>query len=310
MRSRFSRATATRRSTSSWPVLGDAEVRDAEARRPGVRARYRACDRDRGDRARRGRAISRASRLRSRAGSATISRTRRKRSAASTRGVAAADPARRTASRNPFGRRDARGSRRGRRSRRSQHRVSCRGSRSSSTARRESMRSRRTPTASTATATTREASSCRECSGSARRRRALDALLAQHDSYSYFDACGLLLRTGPTRTNVNDFRLILCQAMNRPDLSLTANGGRQRRASAHQDSRDARPGHGRPRGARESAARRRRRLAASISRTARRRIRPGASQWFEPRRKSAGTSASWETCKARRSASSRSGKAR
>ena len=29
---------------------------------------------------------------------------------------------------------------------------------------------------------------------------------------SYFDACSLLLRTGPTRTNVNDFRLILCQA--------------------------------------------------------------------------------------------------
>jgi hydroxypyruvate reductase len=39
----------------------------------------------------------------------------------------------------------------------------------------------------------------------------LDALLAQHDSYSYFDACGLLVRTGPTRTNVNDFRLILCE---------------------------------------------------------------------------------------------------
>jgi glycerate 2-kinase len=35
-------------------------------------------------------------------------------------------------------------------------------------------------------------------------------LLAQHDSYSYFDACDLLIRTGPTRTNVNDFRLILC----------------------------------------------------------------------------------------------------
>ncbi len=39
----------------------------------------------------------------------------------------------------------------------------------------------------------------------------LASLLAQHDSYSYFDACGLLLKTGPTRTNVNDFRLILCQ---------------------------------------------------------------------------------------------------
>lgn len=34
--------------------------------------------------------------------------------------------------------------------------------------------------------------------------------LAEHDTYSYFDACGLLVRTGPTRTNVNDFRLILC----------------------------------------------------------------------------------------------------
>ena len=39
----------------------------------------------------------------------------------------------------------------------------------------------------------------------------LAALLARHDSYSYFDACGLLVRTGPTRTNVNDFRLILCE---------------------------------------------------------------------------------------------------
>jgi hydroxypyruvate reductase len=40
----------------------------------------------------------------------------------------------------------------------------------------------------------------------------LAELLARHDTYSYFDACGLLLRTGPTRTNVNDFRLILCEA--------------------------------------------------------------------------------------------------
>jgi hydroxypyruvate reductase len=38
----------------------------------------------------------------------------------------------------------------------------------------------------------------------------LAALLAQHDSYSYFGACDQLLKTGPTRTNVNDFRLILC----------------------------------------------------------------------------------------------------
>jgi glycerate 2-kinase len=39
----------------------------------------------------------------------------------------------------------------------------------------------------------------------------LEALLARHDSYAFFDACGLLLRTGPTRTNVNDFRLVICQ---------------------------------------------------------------------------------------------------
>jgi len=39
----------------------------------------------------------------------------------------------------------------------------------------------------------------------------LAELLARHDTYSYFDACGSLLRTGPTRTNVNDFRLILCE---------------------------------------------------------------------------------------------------
>jgi hydroxypyruvate reductase len=46
----------------------------------------------------------------------------------------------------------------------------------------------------------------------AARRLSLAELLARHDTYSYFDACGLLLRTGPTRTNVNDFRLILCEA--------------------------------------------------------------------------------------------------
>ena len=34
--------------------------------------------------------------------------------------------------------------------------------------------------------------------------------LARDDSYTFFDTCDLLLRTGPTRTNVNDFRLILC----------------------------------------------------------------------------------------------------
>lgn len=38
----------------------------------------------------------------------------------------------------------------------------------------------------------------------------LEHQLAVHDSYTYFDRCDLLIRTGPTRTNVNDFRLILC----------------------------------------------------------------------------------------------------
>ena len=33
--------------------------------------------------------------------------------------------------------------------------------------------------------------------------------LARHDSYSFFDAIGALLRSGPTLTNVNDFRAIL-----------------------------------------------------------------------------------------------------
>ncbi len=45
----------------------------------------------------------------------------------------------------------------------------------------------------------------------AARGLSLEALLARHDSYSYFDACDSLLKTGPTRTNVNDFRLILCK---------------------------------------------------------------------------------------------------
>ncbi|MNC92584.1 putative hydroxypyruvate reductase [compost metagenome] len=38
----------------------------------------------------------------------------------------------------------------------------------------------------------------------------LEMQLARHDSYTFFDSCDLLIRTGPTRTNVNDFRLILC----------------------------------------------------------------------------------------------------
>ena len=34
-------------------------------------------------------------------------------------------------------------------------------------------------------------------------------LLANNDGYSYFEALGDLLVTGPTRTNVNDYRVIL-----------------------------------------------------------------------------------------------------
>ena len=35
------------------------------------------------------------------------------------------------------------------------------------------------------------------------------ALLARHDSHAFFTALGLLVTTGPTRTNVNDYRVIL-----------------------------------------------------------------------------------------------------
>jgi hydroxypyruvate reductase len=34
-------------------------------------------------------------------------------------------------------------------------------------------------------------------------------MLANNDGYSYFEALGDLLVTGPTRTNVNDYRVIL-----------------------------------------------------------------------------------------------------
>lgn len=44
----------------------------------------------------------------------------------------------------------------------------------------------------------------------AERGVSLEELLNADDSYTFFDACDLLLETGPTRTNVNDFRLILC----------------------------------------------------------------------------------------------------
>lgn len=40
--------------------------------------------------------------------------------------------------------------------------------------------------------------------------------LREHDSYSYFEAVDALIETGPTRTNVNDFRIILCQPRTTP----------------------------------------------------------------------------------------------
>jgi glycerate 2-kinase len=40
---------------------------------------------------------------------------------------------------------------------------------------------------------------------------ALEPLLAANDCYRFFAAAGALLETGPTRTNVNDFRLIVCE---------------------------------------------------------------------------------------------------
>ena len=38
------------------------------------------------------------------------------------------------------------------------------------------------------------------------------AYLAAHDSYSFFDRLGDLVRTGPTLTNVNDIRAVLVAA--------------------------------------------------------------------------------------------------
>jgi hydroxypyruvate reductase len=41
----------------------------------------------------------------------------------------------------------------------------------------------------------------------------LSLLLTKNDTYRYFQACKLLVETGPTRTNVSDFRLILINPM-------------------------------------------------------------------------------------------------
>ncbi|HEX3484645.1 MAG TPA: glycerate kinase [Micropepsaceae bacterium] len=42
------------------------------------------------------------------------------------------------------------------------------------------------------------------------------AVLAKNDAYGFFQSIGDLVETGPTRTNVNDFRAILIQPDNRP----------------------------------------------------------------------------------------------
>jgi hydroxypyruvate reductase len=44
----------------------------------------------------------------------------------------------------------------------------------------------------------------------------LRARLNENDAYSVFEALGDLVVTGPTRTNVNDFRAILIEPMNDP----------------------------------------------------------------------------------------------
>ena len=46
------------------------------------------------------------------------------------------------------------------------------------------------------------------------------AALASHDSYGFFSALGDLVMTGPTRTNVNDFRAVLITAGASEDIDL------------------------------------------------------------------------------------------
>jgi hydroxypyruvate reductase len=36
-----------------------------------------------------------------------------------------------------------------------------------------------------------------------------DKLLAANDAFGFFESAGGLIQTGPTRTNVNDFRVVL-----------------------------------------------------------------------------------------------------
>ena len=79
-----------------------------------------------------------------------------------------------------------------------------------SAARRGSRRWPATPTASTEPKTMPGRLSTRTRSrGPLRGGVAIKEALAQHDSYGFFAAAGDLVVTGPTLTNVNDFRAIL-----------------------------------------------------------------------------------------------------
>ena len=116
--------------------------------------------------------------------------------------------------------------------------------RSSSTAHPASRRSPRTPTASTGTAITRAASSCRRRSllGAAR-GLSLAELLARHDTYSYFDACGLLAEDRPDSYQRQRFQINTLRNLTRSNESTIAARRRARRCSPpHEDRRDAGPG--------------------------------------------------------------------
>ena len=195
----------------AWPHLGRPEVGDAEARRSGVRRRQRALDRDGRDGARGGRALPRATRVRRRA----ARRRPRRRSAG-------ARPRARTAREaNAEERRSAR------RSCRAARRASCsvegggRGGRNTEYLAALALELDGAPGIFALAADTDGIDGHGDHAGGivvpetlqfgAERGLSLAELLARHDTYSYFDACGSLLKTGPTRTNVNDFRLILCQ---------------------------------------------------------------------------------------------------
>ena len=110
---------------------------------------------------------------------------------------------------------------RGQRPRRAQRRVPAGARAAAATGRPASARSPPTPTASTAARTTPA-----RCSRPIRSRAAqalgLDAgaMLADNDGYGFFSALGDLVVTGPTLTNVNDFRAIL--------VDMSSTGGMMR----------------------------------------------------------------------------------